>query len=502
MTNESVLDAIPEAKRQKVEHTRAEQQPEAPDAQHSELAYTHRLHYHWSQLEADRCGCNIGSPSRPLPQVDRELRLSAGRVYTKVWGKDEAAKRNRFSACAGVYETIDYHTFSKNGCLKLTEVEVYFLNRWMTKTSSSEWLVVYLGVGNGERFRWVRDEFFPGLTVIAYDPLDSYFTGCREDVHANAKAWSNDGTGFTFHVRCFDCDTEVPLIKAAQGDKKLLLISDIRGINLLTPRRPDDKAFDKQKDMDIQLEGVRRLNPVSSIMKFTTPNYSDQFFDYAPGVLLKQVFCNYFCQETRLMFDGVPTTTRSYNCWEYYDKIVFHHEHMRGQVYESSSPPCPHSCFDHCFDCTLLRETFAAYAAKNSLNAENVLSSLVKHHVYAPCAEGWDGKQTRLEWNVIKPTTNMRWRDAVWSLNKGRVMDAIAALEAEGAEDDEGWDWSDIAYYMAALQPKLSQRMLSALPRPATRRDLVPFLGSLSEPFTIIRTYMNGLWEANLEHSQ
>eukprot|EP00931_Biecheleriopsis_adriatica_P124139 TRINITY_DN99238_c0_g1_i1.p1 TRINITY_DN99238_c0_g1~~TRINITY_DN99238_c0_g1_i1.p1 ORF type:complete len:140 (+),score=14.17 TRINITY_DN99238_c0_g1_i1:198-617(+) len=102
------------------------------------LSYSHRLHYRWSQLEADRCGLNLGSPGRPLPRAVRTVELHQG-IECKPCqphSSESPAEQARFSLCAGVYKTFDYNTFCKNGCLKLTEIELFFLSSMMTRKSS------------------------------------------------------------------------------------------------------------------------------------------------------------------------------------------------------------------------------------------------------------------------------------------------------------------------------------------------------------------------------
>merc|ERR1711920_671583 len=76
----------------------------------------------------------------------------------------------QFSTCSDKYHTIHYHTFFRGGGLKLTEVELFFLSQHVTLSNVSSWAVVYIGVGDGSRFRYLRDTFFPGLHVIAFDP--------------------------------------------------------------------------------------------------------------------------------------------------------------------------------------------------------------------------------------------------------------------------------------------------------------------------------------------
>merc|ERR1711933_132580 len=104
----------------------------------------------------------------------------------------------------------------------------------------------------------------------------------------------------------------------------------------------------------MQWRFIQSLQPVRSMVKFTIPNTWEQFYDYAPGVILKQVFSNYLSPEVRLMIDGVPQLNKRYNGWELFERMVFHHEHLRGQVYETPRCHSRTACLDCCFDCTVL----------------------------------------------------------------------------------------------------------------------------------------------------
>mmetsp|Transcript_79192 Transcript_79192/g.220156 ORF Transcript_79192/g.220156 Transcript_79192/m.220156 type:complete len:470 (-) Transcript_79192:37-1446(-) len=451
-------------------------------------AYFHRLHYRWSQVEADHSSVSVGSPFCPLPNADRTLHLDEGREYSR-WPSASSEcplEKARFSACASVYRTIDYNTFCKNGCLKLTEVEIFFLSSKMTRKSSSEWAVVYLGVGNGERFRYLRDDFFPGLSVIAFDPFDDHRSD-KKDALRNAKLWNDDGTGFLFEVRCF-VESDVAWIRERLEGKKLVLISDIRGVAFL-----EDGSFDKGHDQDLQWRAIELLRPESSLVKFAAPDTNAQFYDYAPGVLLKQVFCYYGTREVRLMIDGVPQHFARYNGWELYSKMAFHHEHLRGQVYESKWCRPHTACLDSCFDCTVLWDTLSTYAAKNQVDPDEVLGSILKNHVYTPSGGSWtEGGWENFSW--IVPSSSQRWLDVQWALQRGRLMEATCALEVVGEDDAAGLDWANIARGIAAEQPSLAQRLTLALPRPASRGNLVQLLGSLWEPFTLVKTDLNCLF--------
>lgn len=454
-------------------------------AEMPEVTYARRLHVRWSQLEADKWGCNVGSPIHPLPEADRTLTLNTGRRYDRnPWDSEDyvfadSHERAHFFECSNLYETIHYNTFAKYGSLKLTEVEMFFLSSHMTKQSASEWVLVYMGIGDGHRFRWFRDTFFPNLSVIAFDPIDQFYPGNKEDVVKAADKWNADGTNFTFHVRCFDFDNDVGWIRQMSQGKQLLLISDIRGIALF------DGRFDKVHDQDLQLRFVQCLSPVESLLKFTAPNLSQQFFDYAPGRLLKQVFTNFPSAETRLLIRGVPDHHIQYNAWELYEKMVFHNEHLRGQVYETSRPAACSKCLDCCFDCTVLWDTVSSYALRNGLEAHSILQIVLKHQVYNP-----------LDWTSGEPIDEARlWWLVEEFLCYGRVSHAVAALEATREEDNNGTDWNFIAAKIASYQPFLCERLKTALPKPASRSELIQVLVSLTDPFTLIRTDMNMLME-------
>lgn len=468
---------------------------------------SHRLHYQWSQLEADRCGVSVGSPSHPLPKPDRTLQLHPECEYICRSASHCLAayspgpfEQERFAACSRRYKTIYYHTFEKCGGLKLTEAELFFLSSHMTSTSSSEWGVVYLGVGDGDRFRYLRDEFFPGLAVIAFDPAPdhSYET---DPVSKQAQLWNDDGTNFTFYVRCFELDSDVALIRQRLVGRRILLISDIRGdayhgqaFHGNTARRYDTKrhllATKTEGDQDLQWRAIQGLCPVGSLVKFKVPSMEDRFYDYAPGVLLKQVFCSHGTYEVRLMIDGVPEKSKRYDGWELHEKMMFHHEHLRGQVYESPRRQDCTQCFDHCFDCTVLWDTVSAYAATNNIDPHKALRAVMKYHIYGP---SWFCECMESP-GVGVPSHSQRFWDVVFYLNRGFLMPAIAALELEDQDNEEDTDWVDVAQHIIGIQPELAQCIV-LVKRPASRRSLIQLLGSLGEPLTLLRTEMNGLVE-------
>lgn len=451
----------------------------------------HRLHYRWSQLEADRCGVNIGSPIHPLPTANRILELDPNCKYEDdewpVASSEDPEELAKFSKCAGVYKTMDYNTFSKSGCLKLSEIEMYFMDTMLTKQSIGEWVLVYLGIGTGERFRWLRDEFYPGLAVVAFDPLEGQYTGDREKVVKAVEKWNNDGTDFTFLLKCFDAEKDSAWISEKYPGKKIILISDIRGIAFADGDKDGDN-FDKEADNKLQWAAIQKLRPEKSLMKFSCPRPYEQFYEYAPGTILKQIFCFYHTKEVRLMIDGVPKEKRKYNCWEIYDKMMFHHEHLRGQVYACERRADSTRALDNCFDCTVLWDTISSHALKNEQDPYRMLGLFVKFHVYSPSDESWS-----YTWKP--PTRKQRWTDVREFIRTGRLTEAIAALEAEGEEDAPDTDWADIVHAIDDLQPHLYKRLKLVLHRPCKRSDLITALGSLSDPFVFLGNELDLLHE-------
>jgi len=463
---------VPGMKRKREMKTKIQIMPACNGSDLKGTVYSHRLHYHWSNLEADRSGKNIGSPSCPCPKVDRFLRLNPRRKRNRQYFGKLLRRQAHFNLCASLYKTVDYNTFAKNGVLKLTEVELYFLSSVMTKSSSDEWALVYLGVGNGERFRHLRDEFFPGLSVIAFDPLDAFFDAFRTDIERSAELWSNDGSNFIFLVRCFDLEADINWIKEKFSGKRLLLISDIRGCNL----KDGGTRFDTAADQELQWQAIQRLCPERSLVKFNNPEGVLEF-DYAPGLLLKQIYCYYGTTELRLLIDGVPTHSRRYDIQDLFEQVQLHSDRLRGQVY-ATERHCDRfklACLDCCFDCTVLWNTVSSYAEKNSRDPYEMLDSVLRNSLY-------DTRQSFAPWG-----------DVGYYLNNGRLTEAMSTLDSHGAEDESDIDVSNLVDSLSAQQPALADRLTASLPRRASCADIIKLVGSLSNPFTLVKSELNGL---------
>lgn len=279
-----------------------------------------------------------------------------------------------------------------------------------------------------------------------------------------------DGTNFTFLIKSFEPDTDVKWLNENLSGKRLLLISDIRGMNFAD----DGVSFDKARDQDIQMQAIQGLQPEHSLLKFTVPDNCGAFYEYLPGTILKQTFCYYGTTELRLLVNGAPKELVRYNVCELFRKTEFHHENRRGQVYMASWRPV-RRCLDGCFDCTVLPDTVLLYASRNDRDPSDVLDWLVKHHVYSP----WEDSENACQ------------RDLAYFLAKGRLMEAVAVLEHKTGADRV--DVRELTKDVAPDQPFLAQRIKLDLPRLASKSDLARLVGSLGAPFTLLKTELNGL---------
>merc|ERR1712154_410499 len=81
------------------------------------------------------------------------------------------------------------------------------------------------------------------------------------------------------------------------------------------------------------------------------------------------------------------------------------------------------------------------------------------------------------------------WNDVKWLCKKGKLMEAILALELHAHLED--YDWSDLAEAVEYDQPELAQRLASLRYGSAYNQDLIRTLGNLSKPFARIKTFQN-----------
>merc|ERR1712196_459630 len=189
-----------------------------------------------------------------------------------------------------------------------------------------------------------------------------------------------------------------------------------------------------------------------------------------------QTFCYYGTSEVRLLVEGVPERLVRYNVAQMLDRITFHHEFMRGQVYQSTRRPersCARLC--NCFDCTVLWKTVSFYAARNAVDPYTVLDSITRNHLYGFHSDGFGN-----------------WADVKFYLNQGRIMEAAAALDKRGVNEDVDLDWNSIASHITQ-QPGIAERLRAGLPQKASRADMLQVIGSLTKPFTLVRSEVNGL---------
>merc|ERR1712176_708234 len=105
-----------------------------------------------------------------------------------------------------------------------------------------------------------------------------------------------------------------------------------------------DGSHDVLGCQEKQLRVIEKLCPISSLVKFKVPR-DQEFYDYAPGKILKKVFLHYACYwEFCLVIDGAPKDNIRYNCYELHAKLLNHQRYLRGQVYESACPRHTMAC--------------------------------------------------------------------------------------------------------------------------------------------------------------
>jgi len=177
-------------------------------------------------------------------------------------------------------------------------------------------------------------------------------------------------------------------------------------------------------------------------------------------------------------------------------KYLRHHEHLRGLVYDLERVPSIAACLDACFDCSVLWDTVCTYARQNDMRPDGIVRDIIENHIYSPLQDTiWAsyGKNARRELSLTK-----RWEDVEWALCRGRLTEAITALEADGETDKSGTDWVDLVWNLEAHQPELAENLQHSLHRPASRTQLIRFIGSLSTSGTLVRTEQNGLLDSRL----
>merc|ERR1712232_1137631 len=126
--------------------------------------------------------------------------------------------------------------------------------------------------------------------------------------------------------------------------------------------------------------------------------------------------------------------------------------------------------------------TLSAYAERNRVDACEVLRQVIKDFVYTPSPKDFLPYWECASWTV---------EDVAWALSRGRLTEALAALELDVDGDRDAMDLANFASYIEWSQPSLAQRMKHDLKRPVSPSMLMHFLGTLSKPFTRVRSHWN-----------
>merc|ERR1711879_216014 len=112
-------------------------------------------------------------------------------------------------------------------------------------------------------------------------------------------------------------------------------------------------------------------------------------------------------------------------------------------------------------------------------DAHDVLKDLLKEYVYDPA--------TSLGSSTV-------WEGLEFYLKKGELMEAVAVLEGV-TMNERNANWLNIVNNLSTQQPELARRLMATGEELPSRDSLLRILGSLSVPFTLVRSELNGLLE-------
>merc|ERR1711933_427936 len=122
----------------------------------------------------------------------------------------------------------------------------------------------------------------------------------------------------------------------------------------------------------------------------------------------------------------------------------------------------------------------------NSIDPSEALRWVVDYGIYMP---GWLQIQD-ISAFCPRSYSNRFWEVATL-IQKGLLIQALAALDIDEEKDEKNLDWADIGQYLNN-QPEIAKRIAS-MHKPASRHKLISLLRSLSDPFTLVRTQWNEL---------
>lgn len=212
------------------------------------------------------------------------------------------------------------------GQLKLFLATMQFLVKYSKKGVKTH--VVYPGSAPGNNIDLLT-KLFPDCYWYLYDPRDVFF----KNLYSNPKVKK-------IVVDFFLDEHMTELQEGIPSDERMLLISDIRVCADVTEATID-------RDMKLQADWVKRLNPDYAMLKFRLPRDLGNY-KYLPGEVYLQMFAPGASTETRLVVDGRNLREVEYNLDLYEGLMYFFNRRARLLSYSNKRLIDE---FDGCHDC-------------------------------------------------------------------------------------------------------------------------------------------------------
>jgi hypothetical protein len=250
------------------------------------------------------------------------------------------------------------------GQRKLLLSEVQLLTRYYSRNVKHP-ILVYVGAAPGHHLLFLR-ELFPKVEFILYD-------GAGFDKELK----KFPGT-FELHNEFFDTEKCRGLLDGRLKGRNFMFVSDIR------LGATGKVAFEKQvmRDMDLQAEWVRVLQPQYSLLKFRLPYHlkAGDTVKYFKGDLMYGIWPKVDSGETRLMVSRANINASvDWDFEKYEQTMFFHNKYVRGFCFagdvKAEYEPfvlSKNNIYCPCYDCISELNVYMAYvtsAIKNALPA-------------------------------------------------------------------------------------------------------------------------------------
>jgi hypothetical protein len=194
-------------------------------------------------------------------------------------------------------------------------------------------VVFYAGAAPGNHLLLLA-EFFPFMKFVLVDPNPFEFNFGSKNFMAN----------FTIRNDMFTLELAAQFLREYNDDDYIrLFMSDIRNV-------PTEPSI--ERDMSLQKEIHRVLEPFKSFLKFRPPYFNpkkkNQRFTYLDGEIYSLIWGRSHTSETRLIVDRNSKADRAYDHRHYENQMYYFNKCTRTNCYRHEIRV---NGFDHCYDC-------------------------------------------------------------------------------------------------------------------------------------------------------